>query len=232
MNRRHFITLSGAASLAAVATPTASVAAESGGGRDYYQLLQFVLDTPEQKKLVDGFLKDAAIPALNRMGMKPVGVFYPSEGLSPVYALMRFSSLNDLALLNSRLAEDSELVSNAADFLTAPASAPAFKRMESSVMVSFAGMPKLETPVLTSGRVFQLRIYESPSVVTGLKKIEMFNDAGEIKLFRNRAQSGLFRPDHCWHEDAQPNLHAGFQEHGRAKRSVEEVRGSSRMEAP
>jgi hypothetical protein len=34
------------------------------------------------------------------------------------------------------------------------------------------------------GRVFQLRTYESPSVKTGLKKIEMFDDAGEIAIFR------------------------------------------------
>jgi len=193
MNRRTFLTVSGAAGLAAVATPTVSVdAAESGAGRDYYQLIQFLLDTPEQKKLVDGFLKEAAIPALNRLGMKPVGVFYPSEGLSPIYALLRFTSLDDVAALNSRLAEDGEFVSNASEFLNAPASAPAFKRMESSLMTAFAGMPKIETPVLSPGRVFQLRIYESPSVVTGLKKIEMFNDAGEIKLFRETGLNPVF----------------------------------------
>lgn len=193
MNRRKFLSVSGAAGLAAVAAPTATVkAAPSGGGRDYYQLIQFLLDTPEQKKQVDNFLKDAAIPALNRLGMKPVGVFYPAEGLSPVYALLRFTSLDDVANLNTRLAEDGEFVSNASEFLSAPASAPSFKRMESSLMVAFAGMPKIETPVLSSGRVFQLRTYESASVVSGLKKIEMFNDAGEIKLFRETGLNPVF----------------------------------------
>ncbi len=193
MNRRQFLSISGAAGLAAVATPTTSIsAAESGSGRDVYQLYQVLLDTAEQKKQVDGFLKDALIPAVNRLGMKPVGVFYPSEGLSPIYLLLRFSSLNDVATLNSRLAEDGEFVSTASEFLSAPASAPAFKRMESSLMVAFEGMTKMETPVLSPGRVFQLRIYESPSVVTGLKKIEMFNDAGEIKLFRETGLNPVF----------------------------------------
>ena len=32
------------------------------------------------------------------------------------------------------------------------------------MFVAFAGMPHLETPVESPGRVFQLRIYESPSV--------------------------------------------------------------------
>ena len=192
MNRRNFLSLSGAAGLAAITTSPSTASAADGSARDFYQLMQFQVDSPEQKKQVDGFLKEAAIPALNRMGMKPVGVFYPAEGLSPVYALLRFSSLNDVGMLNVRLAQDGEFTSAAADFLGAPASAPAFKRMESSVMIAFEGMPKLETPVLSPGRVFQLRIYESPSMVTGLKKIEMFNDAGEIKIFRKTGLNPVF----------------------------------------
>jgi hypothetical protein len=64
--------------------------------------------------------------------------------------------------------------------------------MESSLMIAFAGMPQIETPVTSPGRIFQLRIYESPSVKTGLKKIEMFNDAGEIKIFREVGLAPVF----------------------------------------
>ena len=59
-------------------------------------------------------------------------------------------------------------------------------------MVAFAGMPRIETPVLSPGRVFQLRTYESPSFKTGLKKIEMFNDAGEIRIFREVGLNPVF----------------------------------------
>jgi hypothetical protein len=189
MNRRQFITLSGAASMAAVVPFSSN--AQSAGGREYYELRQFIVENEQQRKGLDTFFKQAAIPALNRAGMKKVGVFYP-EGLSPVYTLLTYNSLSDLVSLNERLADDSEFVSAGAEFINAPASAPAFKRMESSLMIAFAGMPKLETPVSAPGRVFQLRIYESPSVVTGLKKIEMFNDAGEIKLFRESGLNPVF----------------------------------------
>lgn len=192
MNRRHFLTLSGAAGLTALASPTQAVEGSSGGGRDYYELRQFIIETEQQKKLLDRFFKEAAIPALNRLGMKPVGVFYPSEGISPIYVLMRYSSMQAIADLGARLAEDSSFVSGASEFLEAPASAPAFKRMESSLMIAFEGMPKLETPVLSPGRVLQLRIYESPGVMQGLKKIEMFNEAGEIKLFRETGLNPVF----------------------------------------
>ena len=78
MKRRDFITLSGTAGLAAVAsTPTNLPAAEPSAGREFYELRQNTVETEDQKKKVDAFLKAAAIPALNRIGLKQVGVFYP-----------------------------------------------------------------------------------------------------------------------------------------------------------
>ena len=37
-----------------------------------------------QRQGLGRFLKDAAIPALNRIGIAPVGVFYPEKEISPV----------------------------------------------------------------------------------------------------------------------------------------------------
>jgi len=176
----------------AAITSSPARAAQSGTGRDYYELRQFIIENETQKKKLDSFLKEAAIPALNRLGLKPVGVFYPAEGISPVYVLLRFKSLETVATLNADLGADGDFLAAGAELINAPADAPAFKRMESSLMVAFAGMPQIETPVSVPGRVFQLRIYESPSVATGLKKIEMFNDAGEIKLFRETGLNPVF----------------------------------------
>lgn len=194
MKRRHFLALTGTAGMAALTASTAGSAraAEAGSGRDYYELRQFILESEAQKQKVDAFLKQAAIPALNRLGIKPVGVFSPAEGFSPVYVLLRHKSLDTVVHLNAELAADSEFLYNGEEFINAPADAPAFKRMESSLMVAFAGMPQLERPVSNPGRVFQLRIYESPSARTGLKKIEMFNDAGEIRLFREVGLNPVF----------------------------------------
>jgi hypothetical protein len=192
MNRRHFLALSGTASLAAFTSRTHAADSSSATERDYYELRQIILDKEEQRKGVDAYLKDAAIPAVNRLGIKPVGVFYPSEGFSPVYVLLRHPSMDSIATLFPRLAQDAEFMTKGATFLDAPASAPAYKRIETSVMVAFKGMPHLEVPAQNPGRVFQLRTYESPSVKTNLKKIEMFNDAGEIKLFRETGLNPVF----------------------------------------
>jgi hypothetical protein len=164
----------------------------AGGQRDYYQLQLYHVDTPEQRQGFDTFAREAAIPALNRLGISPVGVFYPQTDLSPVYVLLRHPALESAVTLVEKLGADEQLLQQGAAFVDAPAAQPAFRRMESSLLVAFQGMPQLETPIKTPGRILQLRIYESPSVKTGQKKIEMFNDAGEITIFRRVGLNPVF----------------------------------------
>jgi hypothetical protein len=203
MNRRNFIKLSGAMSLAmplagcvtgthasrqAGSTPTTETVAT----RDYYELRQYVMGTAEQKMAFDEFLKNAAIPALNRMGIQPVGVFYPSEGFSPVYTLFRHKSVESMVAMRQMLGADAVFREKGAAHLDATAEKPAYKRYEASFLIAFKGMPHLEIPAKSPGRVFQLRTYESPSLKTGAKKIEMFNDAGEIRIFREVGLNPVF----------------------------------------
>ncbi len=182
MKRREFLAASTALGLAPLATAVADD--QESGDREYYELRQYHIETQEQRAGLEKFAGEAAVGALNRAGIQPVGVFVPVEGLSPVYILMPHKSLASVVTLVQRLGEDSEFMSRGAEFLKAPAEQPAYTRMESSLMVAFKGMPHVERPVTSPDRIFQLRIYESPSIITGQKKIEMFNDAGEIAIFR------------------------------------------------
>ena len=159
--------------------------------RDYYELRQYEIENEEQKAGLVAFLRDAAIPALNRIGISPVGVFEPAEELSPVYVLLPHASMESVATATQKLLGDAEFMAKGAAFLDAPAESAAYKRMESALLAAFSGMPKLETPSTAPGRVFQLRIYESPSVKTGQKKIEMFNTA-EIEIFRKTGLRPVF----------------------------------------
>ncbi len=197
MNRRQFISLSGAAGLAAITSPTS--AAEVNSGRDYYEVRKYLLENDGQKQRVDAFLKEAAIPAVNRLGIRPVGVFYPhpqapANQTGVVWAILRHPSAQSVATLTERLAEDSEFLSAGADYIDATADSPAYKRIESSLLIAFTTVPRLETPVNTDNpdRVFQLRTYESPSEKTNLKKIEMFEKAGEIRIFREVGLNPVF----------------------------------------
>jgi hypothetical protein len=199
MKRRAFLALTGATGLVPLAN--FSSAAEPSARRDYFELRKYLFDPDDQtkadnqKSAFDSYMSAAGIPALNRVGVSPVGVFYPEkpDKAGPAgYVLLRHKSLESFATVTQKLAADPEHLQKGAAFWNAPASAPAFKRMESCLMLAFAGMPELELPVKSPGRIFQLRIYESPSVKTGRKKIEMFNDAGEIKIFREVGLNPVF----------------------------------------
>ncbi len=150
---------------------------------EYYELRRYEIETQEQKAGLDKVLSEAAIPVLNRLGVKTVGVFYPAEGLSPIYVLLVHPSVGSFATLTHRLYGDQEFLAKGADFVNAPADKPVYKNLEVQLMLAFTGMPALERPVDIPGRIFQLRTYESPSEKAGLKKIEMFNTA-EIAIFR------------------------------------------------
>jgi hypothetical protein len=163
----------------------AQAKANAAAGRvgTYYELRRYEIEAEAQKAGLDKFLSEAAIEAWNGLGIQPVGVFYPNEGLSPIYVLLPHWSVASFVTLTQRQSEDKKFQQKGADFINAPADQPAYKNLEVQFMAAFEGMPRLERPTEAPTRIFQLRTYESPSEKTGLKKIEMFNTA-EITIFR------------------------------------------------
>ncbi len=166
-------------------------ALQASRGRQFYELRRYAIESEAQKDGFDVFAAEALIPALNRAGIDQVGVFYPAEGLSPIHVLLTHQSLTIFAGLTAALMADEEFLAMGAMFLDAPADKPAYQRMEVQLMRAFEGMPQLDRPVVGPDRIFQLRTYESSSVQTGLKKIEMFNSA-EIEIFRKTGLHPVF----------------------------------------
>ena len=200
MKRRDFLASSLAAS--ALAGPSgASTSGRSGIDSDrpapeYYELVLIHLRRGPQVKLVEDFFRDAAVPALNRAGIRPVGVFNTTVGPdSPtLYVLLPHPSLESLATTAARLAGDREYLKAGAPFSDVPATNPAYVRVENSLMVAFESIPRLEVPPAAAAhepRIFELRIYESHSRKANKKKIEMFNQ-GEIAIFRRTGLRPVF----------------------------------------
>lgn len=201
MKRQDFVTSSLAASAVAGLTADAlgsqaSGAATAGPAREYYQLLIWHLRRGPQQKLLDDFLRQAALPAMGRIGLGPIGVFNTMVGPeSPrVYVLVPGMSLEVLTNLPAHLFADSEFTQAGATYLNAPAGEPAFVRMESFLLRAFEGIPKVDVPPSTAERrprIFELRVYESHSKKANLTKIEMFNK-GEIAIFRRTGLRPVF----------------------------------------
>lgn len=192
MKRREFL----AASIAASASGLAPrLAAQNAGQirvvfpRQFYLLQRFQLENGMQSSLVEKYIAEALVPAWKDRG--PVGAFKLDIGpeTPAFYVLIPGFTPGVLATLDDILNANPEYKKAAEPFVTAPASAPAFVRMESSLLSAFQGWPRLTPPDTKSQRIFQLRTYESPSLRDHAEKIRMFH-SGEFDVFK----AAGFRP--------------------------------------
>lgn len=191
INRRAFLTTAGAAGILASPGPQAS-AQKPTDARQYLVLHKYSFQKEEQRQAFNAIAKEVLLPALNRLGILPVGAFTDPREAQPVYMLLPLSNADSALTLNERLLADPEFSAKGATLIDVSKADALYKELESWLMLSFKNMPKVEVPAKGPDRVFQLRIYESPSVKAGQKKIEMFNDAGEIKIFRDVGLNPVF----------------------------------------
>jgi hypothetical protein len=209
MKRREFLKTSVAAStlasLGLVSLTATAAEPDHSMKREYYELRAYRLKAGAGHKLLDAYLEKALIPALNRAGIKPVGVFMQEERKdvapsneardnSVLFVLIPHPTLDSVASTVARLNADAQYQQAGAEYLQSPKDKPAFDRIDSWLMLAFAGMPKLELAAYSrerKPRMFELRTYESHSEVKALKKVEMFN-AGEIDTMREVGLAPVF----------------------------------------
>ncbi|TAL02507.1 MAG: NIPSNAP family containing protein [Verrucomicrobia bacterium] len=199
MKRREFLKSSlvlGAVAAAATTTPLRAAGEKNQPTRELYELRRYHLRRGPMTKRFDDFYRNATIPAMNRAGMNPVGVFTVAVGPDnpTMYVLITHKTAESLVTATDRLRADENYQKAGAEFINAPATDPSYVRVESSLMLAFEGMPKLEVPKPAGenkSRIFELRTYESHSKKANKKKIEMFN-SGEIAIFRRAGVMPVF----------------------------------------
>jgi len=202
MKRREFLTTSLAAStLVGLSCSTGKEEVhhedKSGKKQEYYELRAYRLKVGASTELIDGFLEKAAIPALNRLGIRPVGVFKeiePSKEVQSVFVLIPYASLEVYAHASVRVNADPEYQQAGAAYLQTPKSKAAYERIDSWLMRAFAGQPRIALPpysVAKQSRLFELRTYQSHSESKALKKVEMFN-SGEIETMHEVGLAPIF----------------------------------------
>jgi hypothetical protein len=202
MQRRQFLAASLAASALTLSRDAVAQHSEKEaalGGREFYQIRKYALFNGVQPKLAESYFSDALVPALGRMGMGPVGAFSLTFGpeTPAYYVLIPSSSVQSLVEADLHLAEDAEFQKAAGPFWDAPASAPSFQRVESSLLIAFEGYAKITPPASAatkSKRIFQMRTYESPTYRDHVRKVEMFNK-GEFGIFKTAGFQSVFYGD-------------------------------------
>lgn len=151
-------------------------------GRNYYAIRTYFIKDSAQLALVESYIENYALPALNRMGIEAVGAFLEMDRAEKqsLRVLIPYPSLDMIQAAGDIFGNQASLTAGRG-YLDAPKEAPAYERFQCSLFSAFVGMPQIRVPA-KKDRIFELRRYESHSEVKAKKKIEMFNTA-EIDIF-------------------------------------------------
>ena len=199
MDRRTLLTslVGGAIAGAAGTKEAAAQATAEAGAPEFYLWRQYTLRNGTQPRRLAEFLKGAALPALNRIGHQPIGVFDVTFGMPTptVFVLTPSTSLEHMLAIESGLEKDAAFMKSAAPYLDAAATDPVYTRQELTLLQGFPRMPKIEVPKQTAAkapRMFELRTYESHNERAHRAKVKMFDEMGEIEIFRNVGLTPVF----------------------------------------
>lgn len=189
--------LAGAVGATASATSASANQGTATSSPEFYLWRQYILRNGAAPRRLADYLQNAAIPALNRLGHSPIGVFEVVAGVPgpTTFVLTPLPTLETLSTLEGRLEKDADYVKAAATYLDVTAADPAYVRMETSLLSAFPKLPRLVVPNATATkgpRLFELRTYESPSEKTHQLKVKMFEELGEIAIFKRVGLTPVF----------------------------------------
>ena len=204
MQRREFLT-AGSAGLAALTTATTlnadvPLAEVVTIGLPIIEVQKYTVKNAEKREKLVEILDKALIPALNRRGLKPIGIFVPIAK-EEKYALNVFvviphnpGNKEDEGFLfgDQYLLRDAEYRKDAAPLFETTSKDPVYTDCETFFLGSGPPVPFLEVPQLGPDRVFELRHYRSFNIERNAAKIEMFGHGGEMSLFREIGLKPVF----------------------------------------
>ena len=117
----------------AFATDPAEPTVRERPDQEYYELRIYKIFDYDKQVAAEAYLKDALVPALNRMGIERVGVFtnQADENDHSVFVLIQFPRIEKFTAMNQELASDQEYQTAAASYFDRKKKDPVFERIES-----------------------------------------------------------------------------------------------------
>ncbi len=149
-------------------------------------------NTPENhRNQYVSFLEKSYAPALQRAGVESMGFFNNDIGPDKphVLCLLSYPSAAAMVEVQDKLQVDKAFQ---AALSAVHGKGHVYERVESSLFRAFASMPKVEVNTGEKPRLFELRMYESDDPVSLAKKIGMFEEGGEIAIFRKYGLQPVF----------------------------------------
>jgi hypothetical protein len=165
----------------------------------FYEIRIYRLKDPGKKAVIDKYLKEAFIPAMHKAGIQTIGVFKPVEADTAfgkmVYVFIPYKTLDEYLKALALLESDPVHLKAGKEFLDAQYDDPPFTRYESILLKAFALMPQFKIPSFSTPRgeqIYELRSYESWTEEKATKKIQMFNEGGEMNIFKEVGSNAVF----------------------------------------
>jgi len=185
--------------VAVFSIPFFSLASPTKKGGEFYQVIVYHFANIEQQNTIEQYLKDAYLPALHRQKIKSIGVFLAINNDTAtdkrLYVIFPVKSLQQVTELTAKLAKDNGYQASGKTYLDADYKTPPYSRMENILLKSFPMAPFLNLPKLNGPkllRVYELRSYESYTEKIHANKVQMFNEGGEIDLFKQLNFNAVF----------------------------------------
>lgn len=190
MERREFVQKSILTTAAIASAGLASAQQRPAASKEIYDFR--VYHMRRNINPLDNFFSKALIPALNKMGVKNVGVFRETSLSEPakIYTLTSYASFEDFGKVATALNNDKDFITASADYNGIAMQQAVYERFDSSLLLAFDGHPKLVLPSKDQ-KLFELRIYEGYSEDAVKRKVKMFNQ-GEIDIFRDVKLPAVF----------------------------------------
>src|SRR5829696_7864283 len=150
MLRRDF--LAGLPALPALAGRRQASGAVASAGPQIYEWRQYSLRSGTQPRRLADYLQNALIPALNRLGHTPIGVFEVTFGLPTptVFVLTPFATADAIAAKEGLLDKDEAFARASAPYTDAPATDAVYVRQEVSLLGAFPQVPRVQVPPATA----------------------------------------------------------------------------------
>lgn len=199
MNRRCFLAVCLAVTAMAVTTG-ASAQGAPATAREWVALKSYVCATVEKRDTLIEVFDLALIPALNRQGVKQVGVFWTNREINDgntnfdttVFVVVPFATAEAFQACDGKLLADAPYMKDAAPLFSAPMKEPLYDTCVGALLYTFATCPQVKQVTSSADRLLQLRIYNSYTSERNAQKAAMFEQGGEIGIFRSCGMNPVF----------------------------------------
>lgn len=153
--------------------------------KEMYELRVYELKFDSPENILNDYISNALIPALNRQGIYNIGVFEELGEALPkkIYLFIPYENMGAFQNTYEKLKTDTAFKTASESYNTAEEQSFPYETYSTSFFIAFDGFPKVVKPN-SDDTIFELRIYESYNEDAFMRKVKMFNES-EFKIFED-----------------------------------------------